>query len=487
MNNHTMKKDVLSGLFWKFGERITAQFISLFVSIILARLLAPEDYGTVTLTMVFITIANVFVSSGFGNALIQKKGADNLDFSSIFFINIGFSIIIYFILFFSAPYIAAFYDMPIMSPALRVLGIRIILAAVNNVQQTYVSKNMLFKRFFWSTLIGTLVSGVVGVIIAYCGGGVWALVVQYLTNTCMDTLILWITVRWRPDFAFSWSRAKGLISYGWKLLASSLLDTGYSQLRSLVIGKIYTSSQLAYYDQGRRYTYFLIGNINTSISNVLLPAMSLAQDDRERVKQMTRRSIQISSYLIWPLMTGLAVIAEPFIKLILTEKWLPCVPYLRIFCFVYVLWPIHTSNLQAINAMGRSDMFLKLEVIKKIVSLGLLLLCIPYGTLAIAAGMLADSLIGTFINASPNRKLLNYRYFEQLRDILPYPLMSLLMAVGIYPLGHTGLPDIAAMFLQAGAGFLVYILLSILSKQAAFKYLLETFIPNKNRNQQSTQ
>ena len=214
MNNHTMKKDVLSGLFWKFGERITAQFISLFVSIILARLLAPEDYGTVTLTMVFITIANVFVSSGFGNALIQKKGADNLDFSSIFFINIGFSIIIYFILFFSAPYIAAFYDMPIMSPALRVLGIRIILAAVNNVQQTYVSKNMLFKRFFWSTLIGTLVSGVVGVIIAYCGGGVWALVVQYLTNTCMDTLILWITVRWRPDFAFSWSRAKGLISYG---------------------------------------------------------------------------------------------------------------------------------------------------------------------------------------------------------------------------------------------------------------------------------
>lgn len=481
MNDQAMKKNVISGLFWKFGERITAQFISLLVSIILARLLAPKDYGTVALTMVFITIANVFVSSGFGNALIQKKDADNLDFSSVFFINIGFSIIIYLILFFAAPYIAAFYDMQVMAPALRVLGIRIILAAVNNVQQTYVSKNMLFKRFFWSTLIGTLVSGIVGVVIAYSGGGVWALVIQYLTNTCMDTLILWITVQWRPDFAFSWSRAKSLVSYGWKLLASSLLDTGYSQLRSLVIGKMYTSSDLAYYEQGRKYTFFLIGNINTSISSVLLPAMSLAQDNHERVKQMTRRSIQTSSYLIWPLMTGLAVIAEPFVRLLLTEKWLPCVPFLRIFCFVYVLWPIHTSNLQAINAMGRSEIFLKLEIVKKIASLGILLLCMQYGTLAIAAGLLADSLLGTVINAFPNKKLLNYGYFEQLRDIFPYPLMSFLMAAAIYPLGHMGLSDMAAILLQVSAGFVVYILLSIFFRQTILRYLLETLFKGRKK------
>lgn len=198
MSGKNLKRKIISGLFWKFGERITAQIVSLIVTIILARLLSPDEFGAVSLIMVFITIANVFVSNGFGNALVQKKDADNLDFSSVFYINIAMSIGLYFVLFLIAPLIAGFYNIPVLEPTLRVLGLRIIVASINSIQHAYVSRNMLFKRFFWSTLFGTLVSGIVGIIMAYKGLGVWALVAQYLTNTCIDTIVLWITVKWRP-------------------------------------------------------------------------------------------------------------------------------------------------------------------------------------------------------------------------------------------------------------------------------------------------
>lgn len=302
--NNTRRK-VFSGLFWKFGERITAQLVSLVVSVVLARLLMPEDYGSVAMIMVFITIANVFVSSGFGNALVQKKNADDLDFSSVFFVNILVSLVLYAVIFIAAPWVAAFYGMPVLSPALRVLGVRLVFAAVNSVQQAYVSRNMMFRKFFWSTLFGTAVSGIVGIAMAYHGYGVWALVAQYLTNTCTDTLVLWFTVRWRPIPKYSWRRTKSLLAFGWKLLVSSLLDTGYTQLMSLFIGKKYTSADLACYNQGDKYPSVIVTNINASISSVLFPVMSQCQDDPARVKQMTRRAIQVSSYIMWPLMVGL--------------------------------------------------------------------------------------------------------------------------------------------------------------------------------------
>ena len=470
--NQSMRGKVFSGLFWKFGERISAQLISLIVSIVLARLLSPDDYGAVALVMVFITIANVFVASGFGNALIQKKNADNLDFSSVFYLNIALGLVLYAVLFFASPAIASFYNMPVLSPALRVLGIRIVVASVNSVQQAYVSRHMLFKRFFWSTLFGTLVSGVVGITMAYHGFGVWALVAQYLTNTCTDTIVLWFTVKWRPIFRCSLERAKGLFSYGWKLLVSALLDTGYKQLRSLIIGKKYTSADLAYYNQGDKYPGLIVNNINTSISSVLFPAMSQFQDDRERVKQMTRRAIQISSYIMWPMMIGFAVVAEPFVSLVLTDKWLPCVPFIRIFCFTYGLYPIHTANLQAINALGRSDLFLRLEIIKKTIGLSMILLSMNYGTLVMAYSLVVADVAATVVNAVPNSKLLNYRYFEQLRDLLPGLVMSLIMAAVIVPISLLGLPDIATIALQVVCGAAVYLSESVLTKQPAFQYLL---------------
>lgn len=468
----SIKKKVFRGLFWKFGERITAQMISLFVSIILTRLLLPSDYGAVALVMVFINIADVFVSGGMGSALIQKKKVDNVDFSSVFYVNIMLSFLIYAVLFFSAPYIAVFYDMPVLSKVLRVLGIRIPIAAINSIQQAYVSRNMLFKRFFYATLLGTLVSGFAGVFMAYRGFGVWALVMQYMINSCTDTLVLWVTVKWRPELKYSWKKAKDLISYGWKLLVSGLLDTGYNELRSLLIGRLYSPSELAFYNQGDKYPKIIVININSSIGSVLFPAISQYQDDKERVKSMTRRSIQVSSYLMWPLMFGLAVTAEPLVRLILTEKWLPCVPFLRIFCFSYGLWPVHTANLQALNAMGRSDLFLKLEVIKKILGISILMISLHMGPLAIAWSLLMTGIMATFINSAPNRKILKYSYKEQFMDLMPSFFLSFFMALLIYPVSFMELPDLFLIFLQTVIGAVIYLVGSIITKNQSFQYLI---------------
>lgn len=476
-----VKRSVLYGLLWKFGERITAQLVSLLVSIILGRLLTPNDYGSVALVMVFITIANVFVSNGFGNALIQKKNADNIDFSSVFYINIGLSVLLYLILFFCAPFVAGFYGMPILNPVLRVLGIRIPFAAVNSIQHAYVSRNMLFKRFFVSTMFGTVLSGAVGIIMAYKGFGIWALVAQYLTNTCIDTLVLWFTVKWRPVLKYSWKRAKSLISYGWKLLVSALLDTGYTQLRSLLLGKIYTSEDLAFYNQGEKFPQILSVNINSSIGSVLLPVMSQFQNDKEKIKAITRRSIQVCSYVLWPLMIGFAVIADPLIKILLTEKWLPSVPFLRIFCFTYGLWPVHTANLQALNAIGRSDMFLKLEIIKKIVGLAALLISIPHGPFAMAESLIFTGIICTFINAAPNVKLLGYKFTEQLSDLLSPFILSVIMAVVIFPISKTGLNDIIMILVQVICGAFIYFSGSYISKQKGFMYILN-LLKEKRKN-----
>ena len=481
MNNNDIKSKVFSGLLWKFGERITAQLVSLVVSIILARILEPADYGAVAILMIFITIANVFVSSGFGNSLIQKKDADNLDFSSVFFINIGISILLYLVLFICAPYIASFYELDILCPTLRVLSIRIIVAAINSVQHAYVSRHMLFKRFFYSTLFGTVLSGIVGIWMAYHGYGVWALVAQYLTNTCTDTIVLWFTVKWRPIYRCSWKRAKSLLSFGWKLLVSSLIDTGYNQLRSLLIGKLYTKEYLAYYNQGDKYPSLIVTNINSSISGVLFPALSEQQNDKEKVKKMTRRAVQISSFIMWPLMFGLGVCSEPFIRLILTEKWLPCVPYLRLFCLSYGFWPIHTANLQAINAMGRSDLFLKLEIIKKTIGICVLLVTLRMGPFAIAFGLVITGILSTIINGWPNKELLHYSLKEQFSDLLPSMFIAAIMGACIYPISFIRLPDIIILILQVITGMIMYLFISKATNNSSYDYLINGIIKTKKR------
>ena len=466
------KMTVISNLVWRFAERCGAQLVSFIVSIVLARILAPEDYGTIALVTVFTAILQVFVDSGLGTALIQKKDADEIDFSSVFYFNFVVCLILYLGMFAAAPFIADFYGDVTLVPVIRILSLTIVISGVKGIQQAYVSRNMLFKRFFFSTIGGTIFSAVLGIAMAYAGFGIWALVAQQLSNTFIDTLILWITVRWRPTKSFSWTRLKYLLSFGWKLLVSSLLDTAYNNLRNLIIGKMYSSSDLAFYNQGDKFPKVIVTNINASIDSVLLPTMSSAQDDKERVKQMTRRAIKTSTYVMAPLMMGLAFCAEPIVSLVLTDKWLPCVPFLRIFCITYMFWPVHTANLNAIKAMGRSDWFLRLEIIKKIMGMTILLSTMWFGVMAMAYSLLLSSVLSQIINSWPNRKLLGYGYLEQVRDFAPGILLAVIMGICVYFISFLHLSTIVTLLIQFIVGAAIYIGVSAILKLEEFEYLL---------------
>ena len=465
------KGKVISNFIWRFAERCGAQLVSFVVSIVLARLLEPSVYGTVALVTVFTTILQVFIDSGLGTALIQKKNADDLDYSSVFYFNFVVCIILYLGMFITAPYIAKFYGNMSLIPVIRVISLTLIISGVKNIQQAYVSKRLLFKRFFFATLGGTLFSAVLGIFMAYIGMGVWALVAQQLSNAMIDTMILWITVKWRPKAVFSWERLKSLLAYGWKLLVAVLLDTVYNNLRNLVIGKMYSSADLAFYNQGDKFPKIIVTNINTSIDSVLLPTLSSEQDNKARVKEMTRRAIKTSTYIMAPLMMGLAFCAKTVVELVLTQKWLPCVPFLQIFCITYMFYPVHTANLNAIKAMGRSDIFLKLEIIKKIVGMSLLLSTMWFGVMAMAYSLLVSCVLSQIINSWPNKRLLGYGYLEQLRDLIPGVILAVMMGICVYFIGYINLPNIIVLIIQVIVGATIYIVMSIVFKLESFLYL----------------
>lgn len=468
MNN----KSFVNNFIWRFAERCGAQLVTFIVSIVLARILTPEDYGVVALVTVFTSILQVFVDSGLGTALIQKKNADDLDFSSVFYFNFVVCIVLYIIMFFTAPFISVFYNDSSLTSIVRVASLTIVISGVKGIQQAYVSRNMLFKRFFFATLGGTIFSAFIGIGFAYAGFGAWAIVAQQLSNTAIDTLILWITVKWRPKKIFSIKRLKELFNFGWKLLVSSLFNTVYNNLRNLIIGKYYSSADLAYYNQGDKFPNLIVTNINSSIDSVLLPTLSSAQDEKNRVKNMTRRAIKTSTYIMAPLMMGLAVCATPIVRLILTEKWMPCVPYLQIFCITYMFWPIHTANLNAINAMGRSDYFLKLEIVKKAIGMILLLSTMHFGVMVMAYSLLVTTVTSMIINSWPNRNLLGYSLKEQIIDIFPGIFLALLMGLAISLVRLLALSDIVTLALQIPLGAVIYIGLSYVFKIEPFEYLL---------------
>lgn len=477
--------NVITNFFWRFLERCGAQGVTFIVSIVLARLLDPTVYGTVALVTIFTTIMQVFVDSGMGNALIQKKDADDLDFSSVFYFNMAMCSVLYLIMFFAAPLIASFYRMPELTAIVRVLSFVVVISGVKNVQQAYVSRHLMFKRFFFSTLGGTIGAAVIGIAMAYLGFGVWALVAQMLFNAAVDTTILWITVKWRPKKMFSFQRLKSLFSYGWKLLVSSLIDTVYNDLRQLIIGKKYSSGDLAYYNQGKKFPQLIVTNINTSIDSVLLPTMSKAQDDMAAVRSMTRRAIKTSTFLMMPAMIGLAVCAEPLVQLILTEKWLPCVLFLRIFCITYAFYPIHTANLNAIKAMGRSDLFLKLEIIKKTVGIIAILITMWISVQAMAYSFLVTTILNQIINSWPNKKLLNYSYLEQVKDMMPQILLSLGMGAAIYAVSFLHLSASLTLLIQIPLGVLVYWSGSRIFHVESYTYIIEMVKNFKKRKKKA--
>ena len=475
---NNLNSKTFSSLFWKLLERGGTQGVQFIIQIFLARLLSPNDYGVIALITVFIALANVFVQSGFSTALIQKQNADEEDFSSVFYVSLLVATILYMLLFLTAPLIANFYNIQELVNIIRVLSLTLFLGAFNSIQNAIISRKMAFKNLFYSSLGAIIVSGIIGIILAYKGFGVWTLVYQQLINQFLICLILWFTVKWRPQLLFSFQRVKDLFSFGGKLLLSALIDTGYREMTNLIVGKIYTPAMLGYYNRGNQFPNLIVNNLNGSIQSVIFPVLASVQDDKRRIKEIMRRAIVTSSYIVFPAMMGLIVMAEPMIKLILTEKWLPCVPYLRLFCLSYALWPIHTANLQAINAIGRSDIFLKLEIIKKIVGVSIIIITSRYSPLMMAFGMVGSGVISSFINSYPNKKLLNYSYFEQMKDILPSVILSVMMGFVTYSIIFLGLSDLMTIILQIIVGGITYVLLSYIVKLECFMYLLKII---KNR------
>ena len=476
-NNTSLKNKTLSGLMWTFMERIGAQGVSFIVSLVLARLLLPEQYGIVALVTVIINICDVFVSSSFSNALIQKKNADDKDFSSVLYFNIVFSIALYAVLFFSAPFISSFFTYEQLTWVIRVMGIKLIIASVNSVQKAMVSRKMQFKKFFWATFGGTVVSAIVGIIMAIKGCGVWSLVAQYLVNSFIDTVILAIVIKWIPKLQFSFKRLKGLLSYGWKVLLAALINVIYEDIRTIIIGVKYTEADLAFYNQGKKIPNLLVANITSSIQSVMFPLIANKQDDKETVKHIVRRSMKTSAFIIMPMMFGLVAVAEPLVKIVLTDNWLSCVPYLQILCIAFALMPIQTANLQAIYALGRSDIALKLEIIKRGFNLALILISCQFGVMAIAASSVIGALFCSIVNAFPNKKLLKYGYFEQIKDILPFVAMSAVMAGAVIGIGFIPINIYVKLVIQIFAGVVIYVALSAIFKVESFKYILNIIKP----------
>lgn len=468
------KNSIAGGITWKLLERFGVQGVQFVLQVILARILAPEHYGTLSLMIIFTTLADVFIQKGFNTALVQNKDVTEEDYSSVFWVSLSVAGALYVILFAAAPLIAYLYGMPELVTPFRVLCLMLFPGAFNSVQLAKVSRQMDFKKVFYSNIGGIVVSGAVGIAIAHMGGGLWALVAQTLINTVVVCIVMRFTVKWQVRFVCNMKRVKSLFSYGWKLLVSSLMDTLYQDIRSLVIGLKYDKGTLGYYNRGKQFPQFVINAVNGAVQSVMLPAMSAEQDDKAKVKTLMRNSVMLSSYIVFPMMAGLAGVAAPLISLVLTDKWLPCVPYMQIYCFSLAFYPVHSCNLQAINAMGRSDIFLKLEIIKKSVGMISLVIALIFfdSPIAIAMTGVFTTFISCFVNAYPNKKLIGYSYFEQMKDLLPSMAASLLMCGVVLAIGLLELSSIATLLLQIIAGVAVYFAMSAIFRLEPFKLLL---------------
>ena len=464
---------IVSGLSWSFGERILAQGVTFAVSIVLARILAPEEYGVISMVLVFINLANVFVTNGFGESLIQKKDADERDFSTVFWCTFAFSWMLYAILFFTAPLIGNFYKNIELVTVLQVLSLKLPLASINTIQHAYVSKMMEFKKFFFSTLAGTIVSGVVGIVMAYLGFGVWALVAQYLVNSIIDTLVLFSIVRWRPNFEFCRNSAKELMRFAWKATGAAFINELYTQARALIIGKVYSPADLAYYNRGNQFPQLFISNIVNSISIVFFPVMSSLQDDIQELKSLAKKALKVSSFIIFPLMAGLIGVAKPLVVLLLTEKWLPCVPFLQILCLYYMVQPMQSINWQLMKALGRSDLCLKLEIIKKAIGFTLVFATMFISVKALAWSTTLFAVISMVINMLPNKNLVGYSMMEQLKDIAPYFLLSSIMGIIVWGVSFIpGLHVAMVLIIQLITGIVFYCLGCKVFKVEAFDILM---------------
>lgn len=446
------------------------------VQIVMARLLAPEQFGVLSIMLVFVNLGNVVVQSGLNTALIQTKDMDRLDCSTVFWLSFALSLILFCAIFATAPAIAFFYAMPDLVWPLRALALLLIINAYNAVQVAIITREMEMRKVFRATVVSSICSAAVGISAALLGTGVWALVAQQLAYQLSNCVAHALQLTWRPHLEFSIVRARRLFGFGSRLLASGLLEQGYQSLSDLIIGKQFSASSLGLVSQGKKYPNAIGSLLDGAIQPVMLSAVSRVQSDITQVKRLVRRALKTSTFLIAPSMTLFATVAPSLVPLLLGEQWVDAIWFMQIYCLVYALLPIHTTNLQALNGMGRSDLFFKLELVKKGYGIINLLFCafVLHDVHLMVASYLVTGLISTVVNSWPNRRVIGYSYGEQVRDICPAFIMAGAAAAGASAAGLLALPALATIVLQIVVFAAIYLGLALAFKVEALSYLINT-------------
>ena len=485
----SLKNKVAKGAVWATLERFSVQAMQFVVGMVLARLLTPTDYGTVALLSIFFAIAGSLASCGFGNALVQRKEVGDLEFNSVFYLSVAASLVIYAAMFFAAPYIAEFYKTPVLCPLARVSAISFILNAINSVQGAELSRKMLFDKRFRITVIVSVVSAVSGITLAWLGLGVWALVYTSLLSNLASVLAYWTIIAWRPKLMFSFRAVKGLFSYGWKLSVASVISTVYTELYGFLIGRAYTPADLAFVNKSRAMPTLLMTTVNGTISSVSFPALAQLQDDMSKFRDAMRRMIQCSTFLVFPLLTVLAVTARPLTLLLYGDQWEPAIIYVPIGCFAMAGAVMNGINCMAISALGRSGILLVLDIVKKSVGFTLMLVSIRYGLMAFVLTMaFVQDPFGVLVNTFVNGRLLNYSFMMQMRDIAPSIVLCAISAFAMWGVGLALVP-VCSMFpsqnlayavtlvAECGIGFGLYFILAYMFRLRSLEEYCNILLP----------
>lgn len=463
MESNTLKRKTISGLIWTFSDLIMNQGVQFIIQIILARLLLPEDFGMIGMITVFIAVSNSIIDSGFVNALIREKNTTQRDYSTVFYFNLLASIILYYILYCSAPLISTFFNQTSLISILRVLALTLIINSFGLIQRTILTKKIEFKVQTKINVSASILSGLVGIIAAFMGYGVWSLVVRSLSMSLIQSVLLCVYNKWMPSLIFDNSSFKRLFKFGWKLLISGLIDTLYKNVYYLIIGKGFSALQLGYYTNASKLRDTATQSITTAIQKVSYPVLSSIEDNDENLKYAYKKILKNAAFIIFPLIIGLASAAEPLIITLFGQKWIDSIIYFQILCFEGMLYPIHAINLNVLQVKGRSDLFLKLEIIKKTISLmtiGLVLI-FKLGIIWLLCGSVLNSFIAYFINTYYTKDLINYPIKEQIKDILPSFIISMLMGTIVYYIGIIlPLNNIIVLIIQILMGIIIYILVN---------------------------
>lgn len=477
----SLKNKTVKGTIWSSLERFSVQGIQFIVMVVMARMLTPEDYGLVGMLAIFIAISQSLIDSGFSQALIRKQDRSELDNSTVFYFNIGVGIFLYISLFLCAPLIAEFYNEPILTPITRVIGLSLVFNSLAVVQRALLTIRLDFKTQAKASLVGAIISGGIGIGMAYYGFGVWSIVWQQISNLGIVTILLWILSKWKPIWGYSWNSFKILFNFGSKLLASGLLETLYRNLYLILIGKVFKASDLGYYTRAHQFTDFASSNIGGIIQRVTYPVLCSIQDDDQRLRDVYRKLLKNSTFIVFPLMMGLAAIAHPMILAFLNEKWIFSAVLIQILCFSQMWYPVHSLNLNLLQVKGRSDLFLRLEIIKKIIGISIILVTIPFGLLAMCWGAVVNSIIALAINTYYTGKLIQLHFWRQMADILPTLVLSMSVGAIVYlSISYISISSWILMIIGIIEGILLYVTIAKVFKFQELSELLSIIRKNNN-------